>query len=952
MIAPPLPENDAARLQSLRRIGLLDSAKEERFDRLCRIACSQFGVPIATITFVDENRQWFKSEIGLNCSETGREVSFCGHTILEDRPLIIPDARKDIRFYDNPSVQGPPYLRFYAGVPLKTEDGHLVGTFCIMNSQPRILAQAEIERLEDLAAIAEDEMNAVANRQSLDVLRRSEEGFAGAFYYAAIGIAMVSPEGRWLKVNPSLCAMLGYSEPEMVQMGPHDITHPDDMEATLDFRRDMLAGTISRFQMEKRYLHKKGHVIWVSLSISLLRNLAGEPLYFIAQTQDITARKQAESEVERIRFEQERILTAIEDGVQWIGPDGLIRFQNPAACRMLGYEQNEIIGCHGHSVMHHSRGDCLPFPVEECPIYKTLRDGQPRQVADEVFWRKDGSSFAVDYTCTPVFDKGKPDGVVVTFVDITLRKASELEIQNARVAAETANRAKTDFLANMSHEIRTPLNGIIGMTDLIRGTTLTAEQRDFLETIHASGENLLMIVNDVLDLSKIEFGKLELDFHAFNLFDVVDEVVALLSHRVAAKKLDFFFTVAPEMPVDYIGDSLRIRQVLINLVTNAVKFTKKGSISIEVVPGAPLSADQPQKRSLLFSVRDTGIGIPADRIDRLFQVFSQVDTSTTRRYGGSGLGLAICKKLIEIMGGTVGVTSTPGEGSNFTFEIPLDLAHVVAVNEPTASLFAGRRVLIVDDIEVNRRMLSCLISRWALDWMVCSSPVRAMEILQGEEHFDAALLDFQMPDTDGIMLAREIRQLPGRATLPLILISSQTGETSIADLKKVGFSAVLAKPVRHNLLRSTLSEIWQPADVIDLPSAPSAETLPQLKILVAEDNVVNQRVAQKILQRLGYESDLAANGLKALEAARAKRYDFIFMDVHMPEMDGLEATRRIRADSEATGHPKIIALTADVLKGEREVCLSAGMDDYITKPIRVDILRNIFQPSALISSAA
>jgi PAS domain S-box-containing protein len=1078
MIAPPIPQNDTLRVQSLKRLGLLDSETEERFDRLCRLASAHFKVPISTITLLDEGRQWFKAAIGLTCSETGREVSFCGYTILTDQPLIIADARQDIRFYDNPLVLGDPHLRFYAGIPLKTEDGYRVGTFCIMDSQPRILTEDELGRFRDLAAIVEDEMNAVGNRQSLKVLRHSEEGFAGAFHYAAIGIALVSPEGRWLKVNSSLCHLLGYSEPELMRLTFQDITHPDDLASSIARTRDLIAGKISTFQVEKRYLHRRGHPVWVALSVSLLRDQAGKPLYFIAQVQDITARKQAEAnlaertaqldrifalspdmiliadfdgilqnvnpavesilglsrgellgtraldllvpedqprgtealghvlstgellgfecrlqtkdgrqvctevnavasaeekriyaivrdlterklaqtEAEQVRVEQERILSAVEDGVLWIGPDRIIRFENPAARRMLGHEQGEIIGLDAHHAIHHSHPDGSDYSLEDCPVSRAMLDGQVHHVSDEVFWRKDGSSFAVDYTCTPVFNKGEPDGVVVTFVDITRRKASELEIQNARVAAENANRAKTDFLANMSHEIRTPLNGIIGMTDLIRGTNLTAEQRDFLETIHASGENLLMIVNDVLDFSKIEFGKLELDFHAFNLVDIIDEVVAILSHRVAAKKLDFLFTIAPEMPVDYVGDAMRIRQVLINLVNNAVKFTEKGSISIEVVPGSALSDDQPQKRRLLFSVRDTGIGIPPDRIHRLFQVFSQVDASTTRRYGGSGLGLAICKKLVEIMGGTVGVVSTPGEGSTFTFEIPLDLAHPSATNEPTASLFAGRRVLIVDDLEVNRRMLTSLISRWGLDGKVCSSPGQALEILQGEEYFDAALIDFQMPGIDGVMLARQIRLLPGRATLPLILVSSQTGHTSIEDLKRVGSSAVLAKPVRHNLLRSTLSEIWKPTDAIDLPAAPSQPppqpAPPPLKILVAEDNVVNQRVAQKILQRLGYESDLADNGLKAVAAARAQRYDFIFMDVHMPEMDGLEATRQIRAASDVTGHPRIIALTADVLKGEREICLSAGMDDYITKPIRVEVLRKIFQPAAPVPTTA
>jgi signal transduction histidine kinase len=458
--------------------------------------------------------------------------------------------------------------------------------------------------------------------------------------------------------------------------------------------------------------------------------------------------------------------------------------------------------------MHHTRADGTAFPVSECSIHATLHDGKVRRVKDEVFWRKDGTSFAVEYTCTPTHDDlGHANGCVVTFTDVTERKRFEADIQEARVAAETASRSKTEFLANMSHEIRTPLNGIIGMTDLLTGTTLTAEQKDFLETIHGSGENLLTIVNDVLDFSKIEFGKLELDYHAFNMLDLVDDVVGMFSFRMTKKKLEFITTMQDGLPADFLGDATRIRQILINLVANAIKFTEHGQVSLEVCAGA--AEEKPEMRRVLFRIRDTGIGIPEDRIDRLFKVFSQVDASTTRRFGGSGLGLAICQKLVEIMGGTIRVESAPDRGSTFSFELPLVLGHQESPEPKIESELVGRRVLIVDDIETNRRMLTLQLARWGMTWVDVSTGDAALLLLENGEQFDAALIDFQMPNMDGIMVARQIgRTLKGHP-LPLILISSQTGDVSITELNKAGFSAALAKPLRQNLLRSTLQQVFR-----------------------------------------------------------------------------------------------------------------------------------------------
>ncbi|MFN2506591.1 MAG: response regulator [Acidimicrobiales bacterium] len=786
-----LPSDEEERLRALRELGLLDTPAEERFDRLTRLASRVFDVPIAMINLVDVDRLWAKSCIGLTDREHDREGSFCATAILGDDILLLLDAAADARFARNPLVTDFG-LRFYAGRPLRDAGDRKLGTFCLMDTKPRLFSAADQAVLEDLARIAESEIGSLELSEALTRVRLSEA---------------------------------------------------------------------------------------------------------------------------RLRA----IDAAVDETILEVDETGVIQTANVAA--------DVCFGCL-------PGGSAVGLPVSRLLPDADLGASRPGR-RQTVARRLDGTPFDFEFGGRTV-DLGGRRVQVVAGRDVTDRVRSQSELRQARDAAELATAAKSAFLATMSHEIRSPMNAVIGMAGLLLDTPLNAEQRDFASTIRASGESLLAIINDILDFSKIEAGELELECQPLSIQECVESAFDVVAPLEGVADLELVHTVAADCPAAVMGDVTRLRQVLVNLLANAVKFTEQGHVLLTVAaaPAAPAEIGQ-QLVELHFAVSDTGIGIPPDRMDRLFQPFRQVDASTTRTHGGTGLGLAISRHLVDAMGGSIWAESELGRGSRFHFTVMAPVAS--GMTRPSiGSGLKGRRALVVDDNDTNRHILSRQLASWAMDTVDTATAATALEWLAGGERFDVAVLDMQLPDMDGVNLARAVQNLPARHVLPLVLLTS-IGHTRVPDGL---FAATLTKPAKPAHLQVALERalmVPEPGEGPDRAATSHFGVGNLRRILLAEDNMVNQKVAVLFLGRLGHRADVAGNGNEVLEALERAPYDLILMDVRMPEMDGLEATRRIRARTDLV-QPWIVAMTASVFAEDRDACMEAGMDDFVAKPVRPEDL--------------
>ena len=641
-----------------------------------------------------------------------------------------------------------------------------------------------------------------------------------------------------------------------------------------------------------------------------------------------------------IPIAREVVIEHLDVGIVVLDPRARVVDMNRGAERLLGVNRDETEGRH--------IGDVWPHWQEL--VERTRMDADSE--AELVIPTESGRYLRV--LLTRVDEEGEHRGSILLVEDVTARKQAEIATEKARQAAEEMARMKSTFLANMSHEIRTPLNAIVGMSHLLADTTLSPEQEDYVRTIHTSSETLLDIINNILDFSKLEAGKVELDIKPLDLRTCIEEALDVVAPRAVQKGLELAYEMGDGVPHAILGDSARLRQVLLNLLSNAVKFTEKGEVVVSV-EARPLTSQNgnSSRYELHFAVRDTGIGIPPDRIDRIFQPFQQADPSTQNRYGGTGLGLAITRHLVELMGGRIWVESEVGKGSTFHFTIVADVVPGVRktyLSSPLPEL-RGCRVLVVDDNSTNRRILSYYLSRWDMQPVAVASPDEALTHVALGDAFDLAILDMHMPEMDGITLARKLRQHPNGRHLPIIILTSMGLSPQEMNQEGVDINAFLTKPLKPSHLFDVIVGLLAgksaareeaPRPLFDTRMA---DRYP-LRILVAEDNPVNQLVIRKILQKLGYSPRVVRTGKEVLLALEVEDFDVVLMDVQMPEMDGVEATQRIRERFGEERRPYIVALTAHALHGDREKYLAAGMDAYVSKPIRVSDLVDVLQRAA------
>ena len=1097
MLIAPYPANELERLAALQQCKILDTVSEPAFDDITQIAAYLCQTPIAMVSLIDRDRQWFKSRIGVTASETDRKLAFCAHAILQDDILIVPDTLADARFSGNPLATGAPYVRFYAGAPLITAEGYALGTLCVIDHVPRQITPVQIQALE---ALARQVVVQLELRRNFAAVQRSNLAAALkpnppqcfikqlTLWFGIVSIVLITVTGlsqwhlfhvaqsiqaqpespqrvdressdlrRWVQsvrdqtsqvIEVSLLGVtlefillavvfsLIYREMRQRQRTETVLEQERDFTSAILDTTDALVvvlnaqGQIIRFnqrsetvtgyaflevqhkpfwaifldatdaasaQITFAHLRAQGfpnshETYWqtrtgdrrlIAWSNTALLDAEEKVQYIISTGIDITERKQVEAELRQAEENYRSIFENATEGIFRTTPEGRFLAANPALAKLFGYDSSQELMATVNDVAR----QLYIGPTRRDRVTALLQNQMQVSDFECQVYRKDGSIIWISISVRAVRDEQGQvlcyEGVAVDIGDRKRIQAQEAqqreqlaqqnrELDRAREQAEKAALMKSAFLATMSHEIRTPMNAVLGMTGLLLDTPLDARQRDFAETIRGSGDNLLTLLNDILDFSKIEAGEMELEILDFNLALCAEEIIDLMAASADAKGLEIALLIDPIVPVYVQGDVSRLRQILTNLIGNAIKFTQAG----EVVLRISLQAETDAIATIQFSVDDTGIGIAPEAQQRLFQPFTQLDASTTRHFGGTGLGLAICKQLVELMGGTIAVESAAGQGAKFRFVLTFQKQAASQVGTAPIAHSArtplvGLRLLIVDDHAISRQIIRDQAEQWGMQVAEAASGQVALAALQlavqQSRPYEIALLDLQLSveegktGEEGKSLEQTIRADRTLAQTRLILLTS-ISQSSARQVQDPGSFACLVKPIKQSRLFDCLIKAMNPNQATAgdrrsttylkdsaTPSESAAEngqasqdgtadphelSIKPLKILLAEDSVINQKVALNQLKTLGLTADVAANGREVLNLLSQINYDLILMDCQMPIMDGYVTTERIRRLRNINNEIVIIAMTANAMKEDRDRCMQAGMDDYLSKPVQ------------------
>ncbi len=756
-------------------------------------------------------------------------------------------------------------------------------------------------------------------------LHASREAYRVLFTHAPIGLYRTDRAGEVILANPALLRMLGYESFE--QLAAADVAR-DGLRADRDRKtfRDLLArGGVK--DLESHWWTNDGDTVLLCETANPVLGEKGEVLCYEGIVSDVSERNALRENRERY----EHIIENANDIIYRADYRGRFTYVNPAAERITGFDENELIGRHFLDLIDIEYRDVADY------FYRSQFNSRELSTYFEFpMITKSGTRIWIGQNVLTLLDGDRVTGFEAVARDITAGKHMEQELSQARDAAIESARAKTEFLANVSHEIRTPLNGVLGMTNLLLGTSITPEQREYAEAIRSSGQSLLSVVNDVLDLARVESGKLTIENLDFDLDDLIETVTDVFAARAAAKRLKFRTHIASDVPRFLRGDSYRINQVLLNLVGNAIKFTDRGEVVLTVMQ----AGRKDSFASLRFLVTDTGIGIDANAQRRIFTPFTQADGTTSRKYGGSGLGLAVAKQLTEAMNGEIGVMSVAGEGSTFWFELPLIMQDTPGERAAARWDLHDKRALLVDGNDAQRLMVARHLSPTAITIDEAMSAGDAIAAAY-RRRYDVIIFDMQLPDDDGMSLARSIRADPALATTRLVLLTSfGRRRADVIAFETAGIDRFLMKPIRRTQLCETVARLIAGDDQTPQIRHTTVESAPpkSARVLLVEDNSVNQLVALGQLRKLGHECVIAASGAEALAALPDGHFDVVLMDCSMPDMDGYETTRRMRQLDSVVRAVPIIAITAHALPGEREKCLASGMNDYLAKPVSTEQL--------------